>query len=179
MKNRTVPFPSGRVLLALAACAVGAAGATLTLRSTSGASTPDAARPALQEEATTVRPSAPAPVDPAEEQRRVLAEYAGELQRHELEPIQPGWAVPTATGLRADLEALRTRRPFSVLGVDCRTRTCVMTLEWANYERATETATALLHHRFVVPCARTVLMPEPPQRDKPYRTQVLLDCMSG
>lgn len=178
MKNRTVPFLSGRVLLALAACAVGAAGATLTLRSTSAVSLSDAAPPAVREEAT-VRPSPPAPKDPAEEQRRVIAEYAGELQRHELEPIQPGWAVPTATGLRADLDTLRTRRPFSVLGVDCRTRTCVMTLEWSNYERATETATALLHHRFVVPCARTVLMPEPPQRDKPYRTQVLLDCMSG
>ncbi|NTX64204.1 hypothetical protein HUA74_26455 [Myxococcus sp. CA051A] len=178
MKNRTVPFLSGRVLLALAACAVGAAGATLTLRAPSAVSLSDAAPPVVPEEAT-VRPSPPAPVDPAEEQRRVLADYAGELHRHDQEPIQPGWAVPTETGLRADLDTLRTRRPFSVLGVDCRTRTCVMTLEWPDYERATETADALLHHRYVVPCARTVLMPEPPRRNQPYRTQVLLDCMRG
>lgn len=178
MKTRTLTLLSGRVLPLLAACALGALGAALALRSTTGAAPPDVASPSVREEAT-VRTSPPGPTDLAEQKRRVLAEYAGELQRHAEEPIQPSWAVPTEAGLRLDLETLRARRRFSILGVDCRTRSCVMTLEWPDYERATDTAEALLSYRYAVPCARTVLMPEPEQRGQPYRTQVLLDCLQG
>ncbi|AUX46476.1 uncharacterized protein SOCE26_079820 [Sorangium cellulosum] len=137
------------------------------------ASIVDAARPAL---------GALGPAQPSgspEDAARVVERFQGALADHDLAPVEPGWASRTGAALGEALVGLKDRARFTIVEVDCRTRSCAATLEWTSYTDATNDAPAILHARYRADCGKTVLMPPPEDPASVYRTRVLFECDPG
>jgi hypothetical protein len=139
-----------------------------------------ASAPAV-EKPVAVHPSSTAPMMPVppemEKQRQaVLERVDADFQQHEAEAKDPMWSDKASSELRADLEQIRQGRTFSLLDVDCRAHSCKAVLEWPSYTMASADASELVHHYYQVNCGRTVLMPEPAEREQPYRLRILFKC---
>jgi hypothetical protein len=62
---------------------------------------------------------------------------------------------------------------------DCRSRTCLVTLEWKSFAAATATWEALFHANSRVQCARELTLTPPSNPHVPYRASLLFDCTSA
>lgn len=122
-------------------------------------------------------PLAPPPRPSREEARQqLLAQHQQQLDRHSREPVDPSWAREAQGSFTSDFVGLAQGQPFEVRGVDCRSTTCVTTLEWPSYAEATQGYALLLQHAYRLDCARTLLLPEPADVTARYQAQLLLDC---
>lgn len=130
-------------------------------------------------------PLTPAKVMSAEELQRAREEsrrrhfdaHAEMLKTHAAQPMDHSWASSAAESFRADLHGLRKESRAKVVNVDCRTNSCVATLEWPSFHDAKSGFSALLHALYKVNCVRTITLPDPPDPSKPYSgTAIFLKC---
>lgn len=115
------------------------------------------------------------PVDPEVALVEARNGHTDALHRHAETPFEASWAEPAAAGLREELGRIAEDRAFTVVDVDCRSRSCVVTLDWPTYEDVMEDAGAVLH-RTTLPCANEAFVPPPDDPAAPYRTEILFDC---
>ena len=106
---------------------------------------------------------------------RVLGMWEEQLDDHEAAAIDSQWARSVAPQFNRDLEAIG-EEAFAVADVDCRTTTCVATLDFASYGAAQASLAGVLHHPYAVNCATTFVIPEPEDRAAAYSANVLFDC---
>jgi len=145
------------------------------------------AAPSLREQMRAVEASARPPVghetaappDPesqAAARARLLRERDALYQQHAAQPVDGSWAPEANQSLGGALHRLGAEGHFRVQGVDCRTTLCVATLEWPSYGEATANYARVLHEPYAVNCRRSILLPEPADRLRPYDGRLVFDC---
>lgn len=176
------PTPSASAAPAPPAAASGAR--TVVVRGGGGedAETRDlAARVGRLEQAAVGEPAG-APdleADPEEVREQLAADRDAWLAAHEREPVDPAWAGAAEASLGRGLEAVAAGAGLRVVGVRCKTTTCVGTVEWPTYDAATAAYGTVLHQRYEPNCTRSILLPEPPDPGAPYRAELTVDCGEG
>jgi hypothetical protein len=112
-----------------------------------------------------------------DEQREELARHTeSAIQKHRLERQDSGWAAKAAPSLRAGLEKVAESRKFKLGEVDCRSTSCLATLEWNNATEAREEFGKLAHEPFDVNCARSISLPGDAEPSMPVQATLILDC---
>lgn len=125
-----------------------------------------------------VVPSSSTPVDqePIEDDVQATQHFEQQIDRHRTEPIDAGWSKTTARSLAKDLGSLGEKASFEVVDIDCRRTTCVAELEWPSYAQANSDVTRILAKVYEINCGMGLSVPEPKDRNAPYRATVLFDC---
>jgi hypothetical protein len=133
----------------------------------------------LEELSARPEPSAPlaTPRPSAEEAREQLfQQHQQQLDRHSREPVDASWAREAQGAFASDFAALTQGQSFQVRRIDCRSTTCVTTLEWPSYAEATQGYALLLQHAYDMDCVRSILLPEPADLSARYQADLFLDC---
>ncbi len=112
-----------------------------------------------------------------DEQRiHALGRWQGKLDAHAGAPTDASWAPRVEAGFQDDLTSLGDDAGFRVATTNCRTTTCIATVDFEGYDAAVAGHAALLHHDYAANCAREVVLPEPAERSGRYTATVLYDC---
>lgn len=106
----------------------------------------------------------------------VRAAIEEDIDTHRSQPVDPNWGPASAEQVRDDLEASSIAALIDVVDVDCRSTTCLATVEWEDYGVAFRTYRRLLTHHYGVNCRRRMGVPPPADSDGPYRAHLFLDC---
>jgi hypothetical protein len=118
----------------------------------------------------------PPPEDREAREQRVLSEHARLLGRHDAEARDATWAPGEERELRTKFDDLaRSMKTFSLRSVDCRTATCVASLEWPSEDAARGDLQTLLNGSAKARCAREIAFP-PASGPGPYAASMVLDC---
>jgi hypothetical protein len=112
---------------------------------------------------------------PEKEARKVQIErFAAALRAHAEQPRDPRWARRATSALSSELAEADAAAGYRV--VDCRTSSCVATLEYPDFDTARDSYANALHRKYEVNCTRTVVLGEPQSAGAPFRVDVLFDC---
>jgi len=117
-----------------------------------------------------------------EEDRRVkISRFEQRITTHSLEPVDLAWAPVVSRSIRSSLDfvakQLGPEVGLGIVNVDCRTRTCLATLMFANYEAALESFASILTADYNVRCSTEIVFREPPAGREESGSEVLiLDC---
>jgi hypothetical protein len=114
------------------------------------------------------------PEMPTEEQAR--AEFSKLVEAHERDAKDPDWGPTSTALLEASLRAESQRGMFSTVSVDCRTTTCVATLEWTSPEAAEQRSRWVAAAPLATNCSRQLRLSDTPGGDGARRAVLLLDC---
>lgn len=114
-----------------------------------------------------------------------LERHAQLVEAHHAEPIDARWAHTAHERYSGDFEKLSERlsgsgqsNGFNVRNLDCRSTSCVATLEWDSYADAAKGAEAIAFHGYEENCALSVV-PFPPDdaaEARSYSHDVVFDC---
>jgi hypothetical protein len=106
---------------------------------------------------------------------RELGALDARLAQHASEPLDPGWAKGEATILEKGFAASAGAGRRSVVGVDCRSRTCVVRLRFASPDDAVE-QTRQISSVYVEGCNGLITTLPPPTGTGPYEVPVFYTC---
>jgi hypothetical protein len=117
------------------------------------------------------------------EERAYLAQIRARLRAHEAEQADPGWASETSTALTGAMEAFAASRKHGskLHAIDCRSTSCVATMEFPSYSAAMTHFTGYVTSPFGMQCHQTAELPEQPEdATAPYTFKVLFyGCPRG
>lgn len=130
-----------------------------------------AQHPARDEGAAESQPERPL----AEEKAEHLARHRKALDDHLLEPFDPAWASSTAKTIQEGLQGIAASGHLTALKPDCRSRTCVATVQWPSAAAAYQGWNALLNPNYGN-CGVEVVLDDPSDPAAMFRTQVLFNC---
>lgn len=99
----------------------------------------------------------------------LIAEHLGR-------PINPAWAASATQRLNHDLAVIGGRTRYRLADVLCRTDSCVVRVEWANYRDAVTNFRAIMLGDYQMRCERSVSLRPPADAALPYQAQFLFDC---
>lgn len=119
-------------------------------------------------------PNVPAP-SIEESQAMVRAEHRKALEDHRRETIDTSWARDTSEVLATALRPLATSTDGAVVGVDCRSKTCVAEIEWTNFPAANRGWRSVLHGDYDR-CSVRVTLDDAVDPERRFRTSVLFTC---
>ena len=108
--------------------------------------------------------------------RQDEVEFEMLIARHREQPRDSAWSDEFESALGLQLGAVGDSLGFSTTAIDCRTDSCLATLEWETHSDAVLRWQGVLRQRF--PCAVGILLPDPDGRDqveKPYRHHVVYE----
>ncbi|RYZ42474.1 MAG: hypothetical protein EOO71_07575 [Myxococcaceae bacterium] len=101
------------------------------------------------------------------------------LDAHAQDKVDGEWARASTsslwTGIGSLLESAPAPKRGHLLGVDCRTNTCLATLEFPDYGTAREQFPRFVEHAYDVPCGRTVMLDDPTDPSAPFKVKVLFE----
>ena len=117
----------------------------------------------------------PGPEDREAQRQRAREAYEAVLEQHTRAPVDPVWAEPTRAALGAAMSTIGASAGgnAAVKGVDCRTDSCVATLEFPSYTAARAGYTAYVSEMYEVNCARQAMLDTPEDPESPFSVQVL------
>jgi hypothetical protein len=104
------------------------------------------------------------------------ADEARLLARHRKEPMDPRWRDVASRRLRADLAEEIARAQASLVGVQCRSSTCVLELEWKDHASAQAHYQDLVASGTRVRCTYSMRLAEPSPVRAAYRARLIVDC---
>jgi hypothetical protein len=113
----------------------------------------------------------------AEKQHEAEAAHEAVLALHRKEPRDERWARAQESTLGSQLAQTATALGVEVMGVDCRTQSCVARLRWADMATARGQLSTLLDDTARVGCARRIQFPE--TGAVPYEAEMYLECPHG
>ncbi|MDI1451538.1 hypothetical protein QHF85_46280 [Polyangium sp. 6x1] len=117
-----------------------------------------------------------APEDLEAEQHRNVEMHEQAVARHWEEPVDKAWSSTTAKLFEDDFDTLEQKEGLKLVSVDCRTRSCLATVEWKTFDEAQQGFDAILHHLYAANCTREILLPEPNDRTRPYQATAVFNC---
>ena len=126
-----------------------------------------------------IQPPLPPPSDPAVREReraQTIARHEEAIRNHKQQPVDPAWSRGAAAQLRSDLAEVGASSGFSIVEVECRTTSCISTLEWPSYGKALTGWQELLHHPYKSNCSREITLAEPEDGQGPYQATAVFDC---
>lgn len=105
------------------------------------------------------------------------AEQLGWIAAHSAEPIAPDFAVRARGALEPEVGEVAEASGGRVASVDCRTTSCIVTVQWPDYSAAQRSMRELIGASYSVRCDRILRIPAPPDPSEPYIGVLLLrDC---
>lgn len=110
----------------------------------------------------------------AEKERMAEAAHEAALALHRQEPRDAPWAREREQALTGQLTQAAPTVGMEVVGVDCRTTSCVARLRWADMATARGQIAALLDETARVGCARRIQFPD--TGAAPYEAELYLEC---
>jgi hypothetical protein len=123
------------------------------------------------------RTSSDAP--PPEAGLSVRQRHQLQITAHNDETVDEPWATTAATILREDLTTAAAGAGFTIVALDCRTRSCVSTVRWPSSEQASHQWRRLLHHPMRANCTRSVLLADAPEPGGTIEATLILNCQDG
>jgi hypothetical protein len=110
----------------------------------------------------------------AEHERQAEAEHEAALAGHRLEPRDAGWAAERERTLTEQVAGVAHKIDVELLGIECRTRSCVAQLRWADRDAARAHLFPLLDETALLGCARRIHFPQ--TGAVPYEAELYLEC---
>jgi hypothetical protein len=101
------------------------------------------------------------------------AAYHSRLDAHAHEPLDPDWAKTAEGTIREKLDHMAREARARLVSFDCRSRSCVATLEFASYNEAFRGLTAVVGS---VACRSESTLDDPPDASIPFQVTILYDC---
>jgi hypothetical protein len=114
----------------------------------------------------------------AEARGREEQVHAELIEAHRAERRDDAWAGGHETKLRETYAGLAADGAFEVRGVDCRSHTCVVDVQFPSAAAGAEHARDLVDARGV-PCGRRITLPDAPDPAAPLAAQILVQCPEG
>lgn len=106
--------------------------------------------------------------------------HAERIARVKREPVAASWAEKTASVLREGLAQLAADAGgFSVVEAECRSTSCLVTVQWPSFAAAEHGWHSILHERYETACGREMLLPRPKDPALPYRATAIFDCTAS
>jgi len=158
----------GPILISRASAAHVAVLSAISPRPSSDAIEAPAKQPQSEQTAETPRDSAKELVAVRERHRSALAQHARE-------PPDPSWAHEMSSLIGRGLAAAAADGGFKILGVDCRSRTCVASVDWNSASAAYSKWPAVVRGSYG-PCGVEVVLDEPGSAKARFETKLLLFC---
>jgi hypothetical protein len=115
-------------------------------------------------------------------QLRLEKELEARVETHRQEPVDPDWARETSQTVSYLIDGARkSLNHFDVTlkEVDCRTASCVATLNFPSIEAAQLGASAFVTGATSTPCTTTALLPKTDSKGPVDVSLLFLDCRSG
>jgi hypothetical protein len=112
-----------------------------------------------------VRRSAPTPV-------QLIADYR---QAFESEGVDPRWATDSRYTLLTNLQA-DSSRSGQIVDVECRTRQCMVTLQWDDYERARRDVGSYVTQPYGMNCNQQMALGPRDPRGTTAEGYLFFDC---
>ena len=121
------------------------------------------------------RPPPPPDLQPGVDEE---SRFAKRLEEHRLESIDPIWARETKASLEGDVSTqyITQLKNMRLLEVDCRSRSCLMKLEWPSYKTAMGSIKGVLREPFSTNCGRYAFLPPPPDPNAAFQTTIIFYC---
>jgi len=107
------------------------------------------------------------------------AEHERAIARHDNEPVDGRRSVGLAAALGRELKGIKDAGGFRVVSLDCRTETCVATIEWSNHALAIQNWAPVLNHHYPPGCGVDMALDAPSTANAPFQTRVVFDCPKG
>jgi hypothetical protein len=119
--------------------------------------------------------AAASPLDPAKELTVLREQHRSALAQHAREPADPPWATEMSSVIGRGLAAIAFDGEFKVLGVDCRSRTCVASVDWESASTAYSRWPAVVRGSYGR-CGVEVVLDEPAAAKTRFGTKILFPC---
>ena len=74
----------------------------------------------------------------------LIQEFEERIAAHTTEQLDSAWAAKTSNRIYQTLEALQQEGGFTLIDVDCRSRTCLAQIQWKNFSAAVQNFNKLL-----------------------------------
>lgn len=108
--------------------------------------------------------------------RKVIFErWGNSLQYHRQQQVNPAFSVQAASAFNKNLDKISDELGFAVVGTDCRSQSCEVTVEWPNFDLARKNFRRVTELPESMNCSHDVVLPEPENPDTPYVQHVLFD----
>jgi hypothetical protein len=125
-------------------------------------------------EETRQAPRSPDPAEREEENRKAMDAYKGQIQEHRSAPVDSAWSPAASRSLGAELAAVGPQGGAGrVQDVDCRTDSCLASIEFPSFEKAQVEMPTYLQASYSVNCMRTVMLEEPKDPAAPYTMEMV------
>jgi hypothetical protein len=96
------------------------------------------------------------------------------LERHATSAVDSAWSQQTQTQITAAVAQLGRTLPVSLVSLDCRSSSCVATLEWPQADEARKHGASMASAEYGPNCAQSFFASGDAQ-EKPFRTTLLLE----
>jgi hypothetical protein len=100
------------------------------------------------------------------------------ILRHRDTVMAPEWAEKTSEAIHKGLREAQPQGEFEIIDVDCRSSSCLATLDWPSYNVAFRQWSHVVGHGYGIPCGASVYLDEPADRGAKYRGVVVFECSS-
>jgi hypothetical protein len=116
-------------------------------------------------------------VVPPEVQAKLHRElHAARIARHDREQLDPEWSAATTKLVVGQLDAEAVELKYKVSRVDCRSVSCVVSLEWPSRSASLPAESALVRSLVDMPCTREVLFDDAPDPSGKIGATMVLEC---
>ncbi|QSQ26645.1 hypothetical protein JY651_17675 [Pyxidicoccus parkwayensis] len=124
-------------------------------------------------------PLPPTPEELAQRREAGMEMFEMKVDAYQQERMDPAWADPARKSLETSMGTLLTSLPADrrghLLNVDCRTHSCMATLEFPNFAAAKDQFPRFVEHMYDVPCGRTAVLDDAEDPTAPLKVRVLFD----
>ncbi|MCY1023800.1 hypothetical protein [Pyxidicoccus sp. MSG2] len=124
-------------------------------------------------------PMPPTPEEQVQRREAGMEMFEMKVDAYQQERLDAVWADPARKSLETSmgtlLASLPAERRGNLLGVDCRTHSCMATLEFPNFAAAKDQFPRFVEHIYDVPCGRTAVLDDTEDPAAPLKVRVLFD----
>ncbi len=112
-----------------------------------------------------------------EQSRRLLASFDERLEKHERALTDAAWSKTASASLGSAMAAIaqRNHSQGELKAVDCRTDSCLATLEFPSFDAARDGYGDFVTAFYEVNCGRTSILAPPDHPDAPYTVKVIFE----
>jgi hypothetical protein len=115
--------------------------------------------------------------DPIASRAALENQYAADLANHRRDARDPKWAPRAESGIRDTIGTVAGTHKAT--RVECKTTSCVATMEWPSYDEALHGYGRLLTAIYTPNCAVKILVHDPVDGQQTYQEQLLFDCTNA
>jgi hypothetical protein len=125
------------------------------------------------------QPSIPSPLSPEEERRITEEHFRARVEEHLNEPIDQDWARRMGQAVGERVGSASGRYGFRTVGLECRSSTCLATIEWPPTSDARSSFGGFMSRMVDPECGREGYLFRPDDPNSTSQAQVLFLCPSN